>query len=48
VAKLIADHGLRGNMSKWMSALKGDCPKRNAPHLHQRCDLICPDLPKVL
>jgi hypothetical protein len=19
-----------------------DCPKRNAPQLHERCDLICP------
>jgi hypothetical protein len=26
----------------------GDCPKRVAPQLHDRCDLICPDLPKVL
>jgi hypothetical protein len=48
VAKLIAQHGHRGNMSKWMSDLRGDCPKRNAPQLHERCDLICPDLPKVL
>jgi hypothetical protein len=24
------------------------CPERNTPHLHERCDLICPDLPKVL
>jgi hypothetical protein len=42
VAKLIARHGQRGNMSKWVSDLRGDCPKRNAPHLHERCDLICP------
>jgi hypothetical protein len=28
--------------------LNGDCPKRDAPQLHDRCDLICPDLPKVL
>jgi hypothetical protein len=27
---------------------RGDCPKQNGPHLHERCDLICPDLPKVL
>jgi hypothetical protein len=25
----------------------GDCPKRDA-RLYERCDLICPDLPKVL
>ena len=48
VAKLIAQHGLHGNMSKCVSDLRGDCPKRNAPHLHERCDLICPDLRKVL
>jgi hypothetical protein len=48
VAKLIAQHGHRGNMSKWVSDLRGDCPKRNAPQLHERCDLICPDLPKAL
>jgi hypothetical protein len=34
-------------MSKWLSDLKGDCPKRNAARPHERCDLICPDLPKV-
>jgi hypothetical protein len=35
-------------MSKWVSDLRGDCPKRNAPQLHERCDLICPDLLKAL
>ena len=30
VATLIAQHGLRGNMSKWVSDPRGDCPKRNA------------------
>jgi hypothetical protein len=48
VAKLVAQYGHRGNMSKRVSDLRGDCPKRNAPHLHEGCDLICPDLPKVL
>ena len=43
-----AQHGLRGNKSKWMSDLKGDCPNRDHPQMRQRCDLICPDLPKVL
>jgi hypothetical protein len=23
-------------------------PKRNVAQLHERCDLICPDLPKML
>jgi hypothetical protein len=31
-----------------VSDLRGDCPKRNAAHLNERCDLICPDLPKAL
>jgi hypothetical protein len=26
----------------------GDCQRRDARALHERCDLICPDLPKVL
>ena len=47
VAKLLAQYGRRGNMSKWLSDLKGDCPKLNAARPHERCDLICPDLPKV-
>jgi hypothetical protein len=35
-------------MMKWKEQLNGDCPKRDSPQLHDRCDLICPDLPKVL
>jgi hypothetical protein len=26
----------------------GPGPRRDAHSLHERCDLICPDLPKVL
>ena len=48
VAKLVAQYGRSGNMSKWVSDLRADCPKRNAPQLHERCNLICPDLPKML
>ena len=48
VAKLIAKHGRKGNMSGWVSDLKGDCPKRDAAGLQNRCDVVCPDLPKVL
>jgi hypothetical protein len=36
-----------GNMMKWREMLNADCPKRDA-RLHDRCDLVCPDLPKVL
>ena len=45
---LIEVYGRQGDMSKWLSELKGDCRKRVAHSLHDRCDLLCPDLPKVL
>jgi hypothetical protein len=47
VAKLVAQYGARGNVSKWVLDLRADCPNRNAARLRERCDLICPDLPKV-
>ena len=47
VAKLIEKYGRKGNMMKWKEQLNGDCPKRDA-RMMERCDLICPDLPKVL
>jgi hypothetical protein len=48
VHKLIAKYGRRGNMMKWREQLNGDCPRRAAHSIQERCDLICPDLPKVL
>jgi hypothetical protein len=48
VRKLIERYGRKGHMMKWKDMLKGDCPKWDAPQIHERCDLICPDLPKVL
>jgi hypothetical protein len=47
VAKLIAKHGRTGNLMKWREQLNGDCPKCDA-RMQDRCDLVCPDLPKVL
>ena len=41
-------YGRKANMMKWKEQLSGDCPKRDAHQLQERCDLICPDLPKVL
>jgi hypothetical protein len=35
-------------MMKWKERLNGDCPKRDARSMLEHCDLICPDLPKVL
>jgi hypothetical protein len=34
-------------MMAWREMLNADCPRRDA-RIHDRCDLICPDLPKVL
>jgi hypothetical protein len=48
VHKLIAKYGRKGNMMKWQERLNGDCLRRDAHGLHDRCDLVCPDLPKVL
>jgi len=44
VHNLIAKCGRSGNMMKWKE-LNGDCPKRDAHSLHERCDLRCPNLP---
>ena len=48
VHKLIEKHGRMGNISVWVSNLKGDCPNRYAFAKHERCDLVCPDLSKML
>jgi len=47
VRKLIEKYGRKANMMKWKEQLNGDCPKRDAHSMHERCDLICRDLPKV-
>jgi hypothetical protein len=38
----------RGNWEWPNEVFCRDCPKRDAHSMHERCDLICPDLPKVL
>ena len=48
VSSLIEKYGRKANMMKWKEQLNGDCPKRDARSMHECCDLICPDLPKVL
>ena len=48
VRRLIEKYGPKANMMKWKEQLNGDCPKRDAHSMHERCDLVCPDLPKVL
>ena len=37
----------RVNLMVWREMLNADCPRRDA-RIHDRCDLVCPDLPKVL
>jgi hypothetical protein len=48
VRRLIEKYGRKANMMVWKEQLNGDCPRRDAHGMHERCDLICPDLPKVL
>jgi hypothetical protein len=48
VRKLVEQRGRDASMMKWKERLNNDCPKRDVPQLHDRCDLICPVLPKVL
>src|SRR5512133_4181865 len=47
VRRLIEKYGRKANMMKWKEQLNGDCPKRDGHSMHERCDLVCPDLPKV-
>jgi hypothetical protein len=42
VRKLIEKYGRKGHMMKWRELLNADCPKRDAPQLHDRCDVTCP------
>ena len=48
VARLIEKYGRNRNMMKWREMLNADCPKRDVTGLHDRCHLVCPNLPKVL
>ena len=48
VPKLIEKYRRKGNMMKWKEQLSADCPRLDAHSMTERCDLICPDLPKVL
>jgi hypothetical protein len=47
VAKLIEKYGRKSNLMKWKEQPNGDRPRRDG-RLHERCDLICPDLPRRL
>jgi hypothetical protein len=43
VRRLIEKYGRKANMMKWKEQLNGDCPKRDAHSMLERCDLVCPD-----
>jgi hypothetical protein len=45
---VIEQHGRDANAADWLSDLRSDCVRRDHPVLAQRCDLRCPDVPKVL
>jgi hypothetical protein len=48
VRGLIEKYGRKANMMKWKEQLNADCKKRDARSMHERYDLVCPDLPKVI
>jgi hypothetical protein len=48
VRELIEKYGRKANMMKWRAQLSDDRPRRHAHSVQERCDLICPDLPKIL
>ena len=43
-AKLMAEHGADAGMPTVLSALAGDCPKRTAHAIQDRCNIYSPDL----
>ena len=47
VARLLAEHGPNVDFGAIMRGLVGDCPKRDAAQIQDRCDPYCPDLPRL-
>ena len=48
VHKLIEKYGRKGNMMKWRKCSTLTARSAMLPRLHDRCDLVCPDLSKML
>ena len=44
VARLLAEYGPNADMGAVLRALVGDCPKRDARQIQDRCDPFCPTL----
>jgi hypothetical protein len=47
VARLLAEHGPDAAMGAVMRAKVGDCPRRDAVQIQDRCDPYCPDLVRL-
>jgi hypothetical protein len=41
VHRLIERNVRKANLMKWKEQLNGDCPRRDAYSLQERCDLVC-------
>ncbi len=46
-ARLLGEHGPGAAMGAVMRAQVGDCPKRDAAQIQERCDPYCPDLVRL-
>src|SRR5262249_26124726 len=46
--RVLEKYSPKANKMEWKEQLNGDCPRRDAHSMLEHCDLICPDLPKVL
>ncbi len=46
-ARLLAEHGPGAAIGAVLRAQVGDCPKREAVQVQDRCDPYCPDLTRL-
>jgi hypothetical protein len=47
VQRLLAQYGANAPVRSAMQDQIGDCPKRNATQIQERCDLYCPTLAQL-
>jgi hypothetical protein len=47
VRRLIEKYGRKANLMKWKEQLYGDCRRRDAHSMHERCDLKVPSMSRV-
>lgn len=48
VARLLATHGPETTLHAITDPLSADCPNRRVAGYYDRCNVRCPDLPKVI